>query len=60
MSAFGFWEKDNLVDAIEVLAKFERERGKTPRQIVESIMEASTYGINSALYELRDEKVDGA
>lgn len=60
MSAFGFLEKDNVVDAIEVLAKFERERGKTPRQIVESILEATTYGLNSALYELRDEKVDVA
>lgn len=60
MSAFGFWEKDNVVDAIETLAKFERERGKTPRQIVESILEATTYGLNSSLYELRDEKVAGA
>lgn len=60
MSAFGFWEKDNVVEAIEVLAKFERERGKTPRQIVESILEATTYALDSALYELREEKVDGA
>ena len=58
MSAFGFYEKDNLVGAIELLAEKERERGKTPKQVVESIMEAMTYGISSALYEVRDERVD--
>lgn len=58
MSAFGYYEKDEVVEAIGMLAKQERERGKTPREIVESIMEATTYGINTALYELRDEKVD--
>jgi len=60
MSAFGFYEKDSVVDAIETLAKAERDRGKTPKQVVESIMEAMTYGISSALYEVRDEKVDVA
>jgi len=58
MSAFGFYEKDEVVEAISMLAKQERERGKSPREIVESIMEATTYGINIALYELKDEKVD--
>jgi hypothetical protein len=58
MSAFGFYEKDNLVDAIELLANRERERGKTPKQVIESIVEAMTCGISSALYEMRDEKVD--
>ena len=58
MSAFGNYEKDNIVDAIEILAKSEYNEGKSPRQIIESIMEAVTYGITSALFDLRDEKVD--
>ena len=60
MSAFGFSPKDEVVYAIETLAKEERLRGKNPRQIIESIMEAATYGIDAALYDLRDEKVSDA
>lgn len=58
MSAFGFYEKDEVVEAIRTLAACERENGKSPRKIAESIMEAVAYGLDSALYELRAEKVD--
>lgn len=56
MSAFGFHPKDEVVSAIEELAKEERLRGKTTRQIVESIMEATAYGIDAVLYNLSDEE----
>lgn len=60
MSAFGYYPKDAVVSAIEELAEEERKRGKNPRQIVESIMEAATYGIDAALYNLSDEKAGDA
>lgn len=58
MSAFGYIPKDDLVDAIKELASAENQLGANPREIVESIMEAVSYGINSALYELGDQKVN--
>jgi hypothetical protein len=58
MSAFGYIPKDDVVDAIKELASAENERGANPREVVESIMEAVAYGINSALYELGDQKVN--
>jgi hypothetical protein len=58
MSAFGYIPKDDLIDAIKHLASAESERGANPREIVESIMEAVTYGIDSALCELGDQKVN--
>jgi hypothetical protein len=58
MSAFQYIPKDNVVDAIKELASAESERGASPREVVESIMEAVAYGIDSALCELRDQKVD--
>lgn len=60
MSAFGNYEKDNIVDAIKLLAEKEFELNKTPREIIASIMEATSYGINDALYGLRHMKVDDA
>jgi hypothetical protein len=56
MSAFGFYEKDEVVDAIKTLAKYEKESGKTPRQIVESILEAQTYAMDQVLFELLENK----
>ena len=58
MSAFGSYEKDGLVDAIKTLAEAEFALNKTPREIIASIMEATSYGINDALYGLRHMKVD--
>jgi hypothetical protein len=52
MSAFGNFEKDEVVEAIKALAKSELEKGKTPREIITSIMEATTYGIDSVMFEL--------
>ena len=57
MGAFGFTPKDDVVDAIETLAKEEALRGKTPREIVESIMEAATYGIDCALLGMSNHTV---
>lgn len=58
MSAFENYEKDEIVAAIMALSEKEFESGKTPREIIESVMEATSYGINSALYGLRHMKVD--
>ena len=52
MSAFGNYEKDEVVEAIKALAKSEREKGKTPREVVTSIMEAVTYGIDTIMFEM--------
>ena len=57
MSAFGFTPKDDVVDAIETLAKEEFARGKTPREIVESIMDAVTCGLDRSLAELSRQNV---
>ena len=46
MSAFGYTPKDDVVEAIETLAKAEHDRGKTPREIVESVLEASMCGLS--------------
>jgi len=56
MSAFGFDPKDAVVEAILDLAREEKLRGKSLREAVESIMEATTYGIHSVLYELDAKK----
>tara|TARA_R110000868_G_scaffold25358_1_gene98840 strand:+ start:108 stop:287 length:180 start_codon:yes stop_codon:yes gene_type:complete len=58
MSAFGFYEKDSVVDAIEILALHELKVGKSSREIVESIMEAVKYGMDMAFFrvELQQEK----
>lgn len=58
MSAFGWTPKDEVVDAIERLAEEETMLGRSPREIVESIMEATMCGINQALFKLKDKKVD--
>jgi len=60
MSAFGNYEKDAVVAAIRELAEKEFELNKTPREIIASILEATTYGIDNALYGLRHQKVDSA
>lgn len=52
MSAFGNHDKDEVVEAIKTLAKSEHEKGKTPREVVTSIMEAVTYGLDSAMFDL--------
>lgn len=52
MSAFGNFEKDEVVEAIKALAISEREKGKTPREIVTSIMEAVTYGLDTVMSDL--------
>ena len=59
MSAFGFYEKDSVVDSIETLALHELKKGKSSHEIVESIMEAVKYGMDMALYrvELQQEKL---
>ena len=53
MSAFGFYEKDEVVESIKVLAEVERKNGKNPREVIESIMEAVTCGLDSALYDMQ-------
>lgn len=58
MSAFGWIPKDEVVEAIEKLAEEEALLGRSPREIVESIMDAATCGINQALLKLKDQKVD--
>lgn len=58
MSAFGYIPKDDLIDAIKHLASAESKRGASPRKVVESIMEAVAYGIDSALCDLSNQKVD--
>ncbi|MBL0320644.1 MAG: hypothetical protein IPP74_15320 [Alphaproteobacteria bacterium] len=58
MSAFGWIPKDEVVEAIERLAEEEALLGRSPREIVESIMDATTCGINQALLKLKDQKVD--
>jgi hypothetical protein len=58
MSAFDLNEKDDVVEAIKNLAEFESNRGKTPREILQSIMEAVNYSIDSVMYDLRNERVD--
>jgi hypothetical protein len=58
MSTFAYIPKDNVVNAIKMLASAENERGASPREVVESIMEAVTYGIDSALCEMKYQKVD--
>jgi len=60
MSAFDNYEKDEIVEAIKLLAEKEFLLNKTPREIIASIMEATTYGINDVLYGLRHQKVDKA
>jgi undecaprenyl pyrophosphate synthase len=52
MSAFGYTPKDDVVEAIETLAKAEHDRGKTPREIVESVLEASMCGLDRALADM--------
>lgn len=60
MSAFGNYEKDAVVAAIRELAEKEFALNKTPREIIASILEATTYGMDNALYGLRHMKVDEA
>lgn len=57
MSAFGFSPKDEVVDAIKLLAEEEFKRGKTPKEIIESIMDATMCGIRYSSFDLKDEKV---
>ena len=52
MSAFGNHEKDALVSAIKALAEKEFESNKNPREIIASIIEATSYGIDDVLYGL--------
>lgn len=54
MSAFDNYDKDNVVDAIESLARAEQESGATPREIVESIMKTVSYGLDRVMYELTE------
>lgn len=52
MSAFGLWEKDNLIDAIEVLAAYEAALGQSQSDVIRSILEVVTYGIDKHLKNL--------
>lgn len=56
MSAFGYYEKDEVVLSIEVLAVEESRRGHSTQQIVESVMEAVTCGLSLAFYSIGDGK----
>lgn len=58
MSAFGFYEKDEVVDAIKLLAEAEAAKGKTVRAVVESVMVAVTYGLDHALYNIENKGVE--
>lgn len=52
MSAFGDYNKDEVVRAIEYLAQAERERGRSAEDILEVLMEVSSYGIRRGMSEL--------
>ncbi len=54
MSAFEFYEKDEVVEAIRVLAVELTKQGKTPREAVASIMEAVSYGIDIVMFDLTE------
>lgn len=54
MSAFDFFEKDEVVESIKTLAKEEKNRGKETPEIVNSIMEAVNYGLTEVLWEERN------
>lgn len=58
MSAFDNYEKDEVVDAIKNLVKDQNNKGKSPREIVKTVMEVVTYGLDVALYDLKDKQVD--
>jgi hypothetical protein len=49
MSAFCNWHKDEVVYAIEELFKSEASNGNSVPDILESIMEAVTYGIKNSV-----------
>lgn len=55
MSAFGDYIKDNVVDAIVELAESEKQKGKTTREIIQSINEVMTYGVDTVLFKLLEE-----
>lgn len=52
MSAFGFYEKDEAVETIRILAEELTKQGKSPRETINSIMEAVSYGIDLAMYNI--------
>ena len=51
MSAFDFYEKDEVIYAVEQLAAEESNRGKELPKILESIMEAVSYAITKIAEE---------
>lgn len=48
MSAFGNYQKDTIVDAIQNYA--EANQDMSVREVIESILEATRYGIDMVLY----------
>lgn len=50
MSAFGFYEKDNVVTAIIGLAEYEKSKGFLIRETIASILEATNYAVDTVLY----------
>jgi hypothetical protein len=52
MNIFGCYEKNSVVAAIESLAEYEKSLGKTPVEIAESVLEATSYGVKYVLIEL--------
>lgn len=51
MTCFGWVPKDDVVRAIEVLAKEEHMRGRTAQEILESLLDATGFGIKYAMSE---------
>lgn len=51
MSAFGWHPKDAVVEAIEALAQAEHERGRPAQEILESLLEATAFGVKYSMSE---------
>jgi hypothetical protein len=51
MSAFGNYNKDEVVRTIEELIQAEGDAGRSMSDIIESVMEAVTCGIKYGIYE---------